>query len=99
MYGFESYFSFPIYNSNGDFFGTLCGLDPLPAKLKKTEIQNQIKSFAELISRQIEVDERLSIAESDLFDQKTAFNLQEQFIAIDPRKNGQWHRVKYQDGR
>ena len=82
MYGFESYFSFPIYNSNGDFFGTLCGLDPLPAKLKKTEIQNQIKSFAELISRQIEVDERLSIAESDLFNQKTAFKLQEQFIAI-----------------
>ena len=46
------------------------------------EIQNQIKSFAELISRQIEVDERLSIAESDLFNQKTAFKLQEQFIAI-----------------
>ena len=82
MYGFESYFSFPIFNSNGDFFGTLCGLDPLPAKLKTTEIEHQIKSFAELISRQIEVDQRLSIAESDLFNQKTAFKLQEQYIAI-----------------
>ena len=27
-YGFRSYFSIPIYHSGGEFFGTLCGLDP-----------------------------------------------------------------------
>ena len=82
MYGFESYFSFPIYSKNGDFFGTLCGLDPLPVKLKTVEIQQQIKSFAELISRQIEVDERLITAQSALFNEKAATKLQEQYIAI-----------------
>lgn len=82
MYGFESYFSFPIYNKNGDFFGTLCGLDPLPIKLKTVEIQQQIKSFADLISRQIEVDERLITAQSELFNEKAATKLQEQYIAI-----------------
>ncbi|WP_166422362.1 HAMP domain-containing sensor histidine kinase [Paraglaciecola sp. 20A4] len=82
MYGFESYFSFPIYSKNGDFFGTLCGLDPLPVKLKTVEIQQQIKSFAELISRQIEVDERLITAQSELFNEKAATKLQEQYIAI-----------------
>ncbi|MED5424196.1 MAG: GAF domain-containing protein, partial [Pseudomonadota bacterium] len=34
MYGFESYFSYPIYDANGDFFGTLCGLDPEPRELR-----------------------------------------------------------------
>ncbi|ABG42085.1 GAF sensor signal transduction histidine kinase [Paraglaciecola sp. T6c] len=82
MYGFESYFSFPIYNKDGDFFGTLCGLDPLPIKLKTVEIQQQIKSFAELISRQIEVDEQLITAQSELFNEKAAAKLQEQYIAI-----------------
>ncbi|MBU2879267.1 MULTISPECIES: GAF domain-containing sensor histidine kinase [Aliiglaciecola] len=82
MYGFESYFSFPIYSQDGNFFGTLCGLDPLPAKLKTIEIEHQIKSFAELISRQIEVNQKLSNAESNLFDEQTAAKLREQYIAI-----------------
>lgn len=82
MYGFESYFSFPVYSKEGQFFGTLCGLDPLPAKLKTIEITQQIKSFADLISRQIEADERLINAESELFDEKAAAKLQEQYIAI-----------------
>lgn len=82
MYGFESYFSFPIFSKDGNFFGTLCGLDPLPAKLKTTEIEHQIKSFAELISRQIQADERLIIAESNLFDEQVAAKLRDQYIAI-----------------
>ncbi|MBQ4829071.1 HAMP domain-containing histidine kinase [Alteromonas sp. MMG017] len=82
MYGFESYFSYPIYNKNGDFFGTLCGLDPLPAILKTDKIENQIKSFAELISRQMEVDERLIEAETNLISEQAAAKLREQYIAI-----------------
>ncbi|MCQ8848828.1 HAMP domain-containing histidine kinase [Alteromonas stellipolaris] len=82
MYGFESYFSYPIYNKNGDFFGTLCGLDPLPAVLKTDKIENQIKSFAELISRQMEVDDRLATAETNLLSEQAAAKLREQYIAI-----------------
>jgi signal transduction histidine kinase len=82
MYGFESYFSYPIYNKNGDFFGTLCGLDPLPAVLKTDKIENQIKSFAELISRQMEVDDRLATAETNLISEQAAAKLREQYIAI-----------------
>ncbi len=82
MYGFESYFSFPIYNQNGDFFGTLCGLDPRPAVLKTDKIESQIKSFAELISRQMEVDDRLVAVETDLISEQAAAKLREQYIAI-----------------
>lgn len=82
MYGFESYFSFPIYNKNGDFFGTLCGLDPRPAVLKTDRIESQIKSFAELISRQMEVDDRLAAVETDLISEQAAAKLREQYIAI-----------------
>ena len=34
MYGFQSYISMPILRTNGTFFGTLCAIDPRPAKLK-----------------------------------------------------------------
>ena len=34
MYGFQSYVSMPIFLKDGSFFGTLCAIDPKPAKLK-----------------------------------------------------------------
>ncbi|MCU7555270.1 HAMP domain-containing histidine kinase [Alteromonas sp. ASW11-19] len=82
MYGFESYFSYPIYNENGEFFGTLCGLDPRPMTLKTPAIQNQIASFAELISRQLVTHDRLQNVESALGDEQAAAKLREQYIAI-----------------
>ncbi len=33
MYGFQSYISMPIFLKDGSFFGTLCAIDPKPAKL------------------------------------------------------------------
>ena len=77
MYGFESYFSYPIYKTDGSFFGTLCGLDPTPTALKTAKIDNQIASFAELISRQLEVNDQLSSAKSALFDEQSAAKLRE----------------------
>src|SRR5215213_2888189 len=32
MYGFQSYISMPILRPGGEFFGTLCAIDPRPAK-------------------------------------------------------------------
>src|SRR4051812_28959850 len=33
LYGFQSYISMPIVLANGSFFGTLCAIDPRPARL------------------------------------------------------------------
>ena len=33
MYGFQSYISVPIVLPNGEFFGTLCAIDPNPARV------------------------------------------------------------------
>jgi signal transduction histidine kinase len=82
MYGFESYFSYPIYDTDGNFFGTICGLDPSPTILKTDLITNQISSFAALISRQITINEAFEDAKAALFDEQSAARLREQYIAI-----------------
>src|SRR6476661_6215349 len=37
-YGFQSYISMPIFLHDGRFFGTLCAIDPRPARLENPEI-------------------------------------------------------------
>ncbi|KPX32136.1 GAF domain-containing protein [Pseudomonas coronafaciens pv. garcae] len=49
LYGFQSYFSLPIIFPNGDFFGTLCGLDTLPAQLDDHDTLDTLKVFCTLI--------------------------------------------------
>ncbi|AXR04959.1 GAF domain-containing sensor histidine kinase [Salinimonas sediminis] len=82
MYGFESYFSYPIYDAQGDFFGTLCGLDPLPMKLKTDTTRSMIASFAQLISRQLSAERRFSEAQQALQEEQAMAQLREQYIAI-----------------
>jgi signal transduction histidine kinase len=82
MYGFESYFSYPIYDANGEFFGTLCGLDPEPRELRTEAIHGQISAFAELISNQILLNEQIERSRVQLTDVKNRVRLQEQYIAI-----------------
>lgn len=50
MYGFQSYISMPIFLSDGRFFGTLCAIDPRPARVNTPEIIGMFKLFAELIA-------------------------------------------------
>ena len=50
QYGFQSYISMPIILPNGEFFGTLCAIDPRPAQLDTPEIVGMFKLFAELIA-------------------------------------------------
>jgi len=50
LYKFKSYFSFPIIFPNGDFFGTLCGLDILPAQLDGRDTVETLKVFCTLIA-------------------------------------------------
>ena len=37
MYGFKSYISFPIILQTGEFFGTLCAIDPNPVDLENIQ--------------------------------------------------------------
>jgi signal transduction histidine kinase len=50
MYGFQSYISVPIMLKNGEFFGTLCAIDPAPALLKNPKTIGMFNLFAELLS-------------------------------------------------
>tara|TARA_R110002049_G_scaffold28018_5_gene96665 strand:- start:13342 stop:14553 length:1212 start_codon:yes stop_codon:yes gene_type:complete len=50
QYGFQSYISVPIVRNNGEFFGTLCALDPKPNKLKNAKVIDMFTMFSQLIS-------------------------------------------------
>lgn len=53
MYGFQSYISFPIFLKNGEFFGTLCAIDPKPARLNNPQIIGLFSLFSKLLSYQL----------------------------------------------
>ncbi len=82
LYGFQSYFSIPIFRPDGDYFGTLCGLDPKPAALSEGATVSALTLFAELISRQLETDRSLRATRSDLLSERETAELREQFIAV-----------------
>lgn len=50
MYGLQSYISMPIFLKTGEFFGTLCAIDPRPASLNNTHTISMFELFADLIS-------------------------------------------------
>jgi signal transduction histidine kinase len=82
QFGFASYFSLPVYRSDGSFFGTLCGLDTKPALLRQAKTLDMLKLFAELLSGQIEAELRLGDAERALAQERETAELREQFIAV-----------------
>jgi signal transduction histidine kinase len=88
-YGIQSYISVPIFLNNGSFYGTLCAIDPKPAKIKNPGIIGMFELFAKMIARYVEAGERLAEtgrqlanAEAALLDANTASELREQFIAV-----------------
>jgi signal transduction histidine kinase len=82
MYGFQSYISIPIIRAGGTFFGTLCAIDPRPAKLNTPEVINMFKLFASLIAFHLEAQERIALSEAALLSHQQAEELREQFIAV-----------------
>ncbi|HEV2564400.1 MAG TPA: GAF domain-containing protein, partial [Microvirga sp.] len=60
MYGFESYIAVPIILRSGEIFGTICALDPKPAKLSDPKTLKTLELFAELIGSQLELDGTLA---------------------------------------
>lgn len=81
-YGFQSYFSIPLYRPSGEYFGTLCGLDPAKAELTNKTTRNTLTLFAELISRQLASEVVLDETQAALSDQMKTAKLREQFIAM-----------------
>ncbi|WP_426699899.1 GAF domain-containing sensor histidine kinase [Rhodanobacter sp. Col0626] len=82
QYGIESYISIPIFRLDGEFFGTLCAIDPLPANLDDPNIVKTLELFAKLIAAEIDVQERLERSASALLDAQETAKLREQFIAV-----------------
>jgi signal transduction histidine kinase len=82
MYGFQSYIAMPIFLKDGSFYGTLCAIDPKPAKLRNPGVIGMFKLFAELIAFQLDAGRRLATAEANLLDARAAAELREQFIAV-----------------
>ena len=68
MYGFRSYISVPILLPDGQFFGTLCAIDPKPARLANPQVTGMFKLFAELIGYHLEAAKRAALTASDLLD-------------------------------
>jgi signal transduction histidine kinase len=82
MYGFQSYISMPIVRADGSFFGTLCAIDPHPARLNRPEITGMFKLFAELIAFYLDAEDDMAKSQAALLDARQTAELREQFIAV-----------------
>jgi signal transduction histidine kinase len=82
LYGFESYVSVPIRRASGMFFGTLCAIDPRPARVNTPQIIGMFTLFAELIACQLDAQERAEQSEAALRAERETAALREQFIAV-----------------
>lgn len=74
IHGIESYIAVPLNRRDGSYFGTLCALDSIPAKLSEDDFAI-LNLLAQLIAFELEADEQQRACEADL-------RAQEDFIAI-----------------
>jgi hypothetical protein len=82
IYNLQSYISVPVYRKNGEFFGTLCALDPNPQEINTPEITTMFQLYAELISFHLDAVEKIKLSEDNLKKEKEIAQLRDQFIAI-----------------
>jgi len=82
QYGFQSYISVPIKLPDGQFFGTLCSIDPKPRKVDTPEIRGMFVLFADLIAHHLDMEDRLKSSEHSLTEERGNTVLREQFIAV-----------------
>jgi signal transduction histidine kinase len=82
LYGIESYISVPIYKKNGEFFGTLCALDSVPATIDTPEVKDMFKLFTDLIAFHLETVEAMEATSQTLREEREMADLRDQFIAI-----------------
>ena len=102
-YGFQSYISMPIVLPDGTFFGTLCAIDPKPAKLNTPAVVGMFKMFADLIGFHLDANQRLAsrTAERDLYENIVqshaepicVFDKDYRLIAFNKAHNDEFFRV------
>ncbi|WP_312998857.1 GAF domain-containing sensor histidine kinase [Pseudomonas sp.] len=81
-YGLESYISIPIIKADGEFFGTLCAIDSVPANLDDPAIEKTLTLFAQLIAMSLDTQSHLHATKTALADANELGRLREQFIAV-----------------
>jgi signal transduction histidine kinase len=81
-YQLESYASIPIITGNGEFFGTLCAIDTVPAHFDENAVLKTLGLFAQLIAMHLDLRGDLEKSENALADATEAGRLREQFIAV-----------------
>lgn len=82
IYGFQSYISIPVFRPDGDYFGTLCALDPVAANLSSGATIASMTLFSQLITKHLETETKLSESQVALFGERETSELREQFIAV-----------------
>jgi len=85
QYGLESYLSVPIFRADGSFFGTLCAIDSRPSELDDPALLKTVELLAELIGRQLEIEENLETSRNRLIAAERNSELREQVIAAAER--------------
>lgn len=81
QYSLQSYISTPIYH-RGEFFGTLCAIDPAPAPLQSLEALTTFELFADLIGSHLDAQDQLAKSQAALQVERRTSELREQFIAV-----------------
>lgn len=81
-YGLESYISIPIIKADGDFFGTLCAIDSVPALLDEPVIVKTLTLFANLIAMSLDSQKNLETTKEALATAQEQGRLREQFVAL-----------------
>lgn len=69
-YGFQAYVSMPIILPGGEFFGTLCAIDPQPRVLKNATTLGMFKLFAELVGFHLDAHFKLEASSLRLIEQE-----------------------------
>ncbi len=80
-YGVESYIAVPLNRRDGTAFGTLCALDPLPADLTEDNLTT-FNLLANLISFELEADEREQHHETERHELERVGKLREELMGI-----------------
>lgn len=81
-YNIQSYISVPIIRPDGVYFGNLCAIDPSPNLVSDAKTIGMFQNFAELIGRQLALEQRQEETEEALRDSRQAIELRDQFIAV-----------------
>ena len=85
LYGFESYISMPIVLPEGEFFGTLCAIDPKPAKVDRPEVVGMFRMFADSIAFYLDAQKRIAVS---TVERERAWQLSQDLLSITDSSGG-----------